>query len=57
MVTNGLEDLEAHSLASATMERVRKSQEPRAKSQEPRAKSQEPVYSLNDVERQLGLAD
>ena len=37
MVSNGLEDLEAHYLASATMERVRKSQEPRARSQEPGA--------------------
>jgi len=43
LVTNGLEDLEDFYLASATMERVRK--------------GQEPVYSLDDVERQLGLAD
>ncbi|MBA3589649.1 DUF6290 family protein [Methylibium sp.] len=43
LVTNGLEDLEDFYLASATMERVRK--------------GQEPVYSLEDVERQLGLAD
>ena len=43
LVTNGLEDLEDFYLASATMERVRK--------------GQEPVFSLDDVERQLGLAD
>ena len=43
LVTNGLEDLEDFYLASATMERVRK--------------GQEPVYSLDNVERQLGLAD
>ena len=46
LVTNGLENLENLEnfyLASATIERVRK--------------SQGPVYSLNDVERQLGLAD
>ncbi|MBA3599228.1 MAG: ribbon-helix-helix protein, CopG family [Methylibium sp.] len=43
LVTNGLEDLEDFYLASATMERVRK--------------GQEPVYSLEDVERQRGLAD
>jgi len=43
LVTNGLEDLEDFYLASATMERVRK--------------GQEPVYSLDQVERQIGLAD
>ena len=43
LVPNGLEDLEDLYLASATMERVRK--------------GQEPVYGLDDVERQLGLAD
>lgn len=43
LVTNGLDDLEDFYLASATMERVRS--------------GQEPVYSLDDVERRLGLAD
>lgn len=43
LVTNGLDDLEDFYLASATMERVRS--------------GQERVYSLDDVERQLGLAD
>lgn len=43
LVTNGLDDLEDFYLASATMERVRA--------------GQERVYSLDDVERQLGLAD
>ncbi len=43
LVSNGLEDLKDFYLASATMERVRK--------------GQEPVYGLDDVERQLGLAD
>ncbi len=43
LVTNGLDDLEDFYLASATMERVRS--------------GKEPVYSLDDVERQLGLAD
>ncbi len=43
LVTNGLEDLEDFYLASGTMERVRK--------------GQELVHSLEDVERQLGLAD
>ena len=43
LVTNGLEDLEDFYLASVTVERVRK--------------GQEHVYSLEDVERQLGLAD
>ena len=42
LVTNGLDDLEDFYLASATMERVRK--------------GQEQVFSLDDVERQLGLA-
>ena len=43
LVTNGLEDLEDFYLADATMERVRK--------------GEEPVYSLDQVERDLGLAD
>ncbi len=43
LVNNGLEDLEDFYLASATMERVRK--------------GQERLFSLEDVERQLGLAD
>ena len=43
LVTNGLEDLEDFYLASATMERVRK--------------GEEPVYSLEEAERNLGLAD
>lgn len=43
LVTNGLEDLEDFYLASATMERVRK--------------GQEQVFSLDEVERRLGLAD
>jgi len=42
LVTTGLADLEDFYLAAATMERVRK--------------GEEPVYSLDDVERQLGLA-
>ena len=42
LVANGLEDLEDFYLASAAMERVRKGEE---------------VLSLEDVERQLGLAD
>lgn len=43
LVTRGLEDLEDLYLASATMERVRR--------------GTEPIYSLNDVEHRLGLAD
>ena len=43
LVTNGLENLEDFYLASATIERVHK--------------SRGPVYGLDDVERQLGLAD
>jgi RHH-type transcriptional regulator, rel operon repressor / antitoxin RelB len=43
LVANGLEDLEDYYLAAATMERVRK--------------GEEYVYSLDDVERDLGLAD
>lgn len=43
LVTSGLDDLEDFYLASATAERVRK--------------GSEPVYSLEDVERRLGLAD
>ena len=43
LVTSGLDDLEDFYLASATAERVRK--------------GTEPVYSLEDVERRLGLAD
>ena len=43
LVTNGLEDLEDFYRADATMERVRK--------------GEEPVYSLDQVERDLGLAD
>lgn len=43
LVTNGLEDLEGYYLAAATMERVRK--------------GEERVYTLEEVERDLGLAD
>ncbi|GAB4061972.1 type II toxin-antitoxin system RelB family antitoxin [Uliginosibacterium sediminicola] len=43
LVARGLEDLEDFYLAAATMERVRK--------------GEEPVMSLDDAERQLGLAD
>ena len=43
LVARGLEDLEDFYLASATMERVRS--------------GRERVYSLDVVERQLGLAD
>ncbi len=42
LVSKGLEDLEDFYLAAGTMERVRA--------------GQERVYSLDDVERQLGLA-
>ncbi len=43
LVTNGMEDLEDYYLAAATMERVRK--------------GEERVFSLEEVERNLGLAD
>jgi RHH-type rel operon transcriptional repressor/antitoxin RelB len=43
LVKNGLEDLEDYYLAAATMERVRK--------------GEEPVHTLDDVERDLGLAN
>ena len=43
LVAKGLEDLEDFYLASATMERIRS--------------GRERVFSLDDVERQLGLAD
>ena len=43
LVTNGLEDLEDYYLAAATMERVRK--------------GKERVFTLEEVERDLGLAD
>jgi RHH-type transcriptional regulator, rel operon repressor / antitoxin RelB len=43
LVTNGLEDLEDFYLAAATMERVRK--------------GDEQVFSLEEVERDLGLAE
>lgn len=43
LVKNGLEDLEDYYLAAATMERVRK--------------GEERVYTLEEVERDLGLAD
>ncbi len=43
LVTNGLDDLEDFYLAAATLERVRK--------------GKERVYSLAEVERNLGLAD
>ncbi len=43
LVKNGLEDLEDYYLAAATMERVRK--------------GEEPVYTLDEVERDLGLAN
>lgn len=43
LVTNGLQDLEDHYLAAATMERVRK--------------GAERVYTLDEVDRDLGLAD
>ena len=43
LVENGLEDLEDYYLAAATIERVRK--------------GEERVYSLDEVERDLGLAD
>jgi RHH-type rel operon transcriptional repressor/antitoxin RelB len=42
LVERGLQDLEDYYLADATMERVRK--------------GQEKVYSLEEVERDLGLA-
>lgn len=43
LVTKGLEDLEDYYLAAATMERVRK--------------GEERVFTLEEVERDLGLAD
>ncbi len=43
LVKNGLEDLEDYYLAAATMERVRK--------------GEERVYTLEEVESDLGLAD
>jgi len=43
LVKNGLENLEDYYLAAATMERVRK--------------GEEPVYTLDEVERDLGLAN
>lgn len=43
LVRNGLEDLEDYYLAAATMERVRK--------------GEETVYALDEVERDLGLAN
>ena len=43
LVQKGLEDLEDYYLASATMERVRK--------------GEERVYTLEEAERDLGLAD
>ena len=43
LVRNGLEELEDYYLASATMERVRK--------------GEEVIYSLDEVERDLGLPD
>ncbi|HWK84059.1 MAG TPA: DUF6290 family protein [Caldimonas sp.] len=43
LVTSGLEDLEDFYLAAATMERVRK--------------GEERIYTLDEVERNLGVAD
>ncbi|MHB1085035.1 MAG: type II toxin-antitoxin system RelB family antitoxin [Thiobacillus sp.] len=43
LVANGMDDLEDYYLAAATMERVRK--------------GEEHVYTLEEVERDLGLAD
>ena len=43
LVTSGLEDLEDFYLAAATMERVRK--------------GEERIYTLDEAERDLGLAD
>lgn len=43
LVTKGLDDLEDFDLAAATLERVRS--------------GQEQAFSLDEVERQLGLAD
>jgi RHH-type rel operon transcriptional repressor/antitoxin RelB len=43
LVTGGLEDLEDFYLAAATMERVRK--------------GEERIYTLDEAERDLGLAD
>ena len=43
LIANGLDDLEDYYLAAATMERVRK--------------GEEPIYTLEEVERDLDLAD
>lgn len=43
LITNGLEDMEDYYLAAATMERIRK--------------GEERVFTLEEVERDLGLAD
>lgn len=43
LITNGLEDLEDYYLAAATLERIRK--------------GKERVFTLEEVERDLGLAD
>lgn len=43
LVTNGLDDLEDYYLAANTLERVRK--------------GEERVFTLDEVERDLGLAD
>ena len=43
LVKNGIQDLEDYYLAAATMERVRK--------------GEEAVYTLDEVERDLGLAN
>jgi RHH-type rel operon transcriptional repressor/antitoxin RelB len=43
LIENGLEDLEDYHLAAAAMERIRK--------------GEERVYSLDEVEHNLGLAD
>jgi RHH-type transcriptional regulator, rel operon repressor / antitoxin RelB len=43
LVANGLEELEDYYLAAATLERVRR--------------GEEPVYFLDEVERNLDLAD
>jgi len=43
LVTNGLDDLEDYYLAANTMERVRK--------------GEERVFTLDEMERDLGLAD
>ncbi len=43
LITNGLEEIEDYYLAAATMERIRK--------------GEERVFTLEEVERDLGLAD